>query len=226
VLTIVWRDEESAGYADLIPYDWLRSEGYTEERTHDVIGPRLGRDRAKCSIGVSGINADLDYRPFAEFNHKHGMLLGVLRVQFSTTDRSAVSRVLWKDEGRRVFKPYPTTVTLAPVSQEEFDAEVAASLRLSSAERRKRLASAPRKPKRMSQTSTAYHRNPDVVAEVLPVAKGVCQLCKSPAPFKRASTGKPYLEVHHRIWLARGGDDTVENAIALCPNCHRKAHYG
>ncbi len=25
--------------------------------------------------------------------------------------------------------------------------------------------------------------------------------------------------------LANNGDDTVENAIALCPNCHRKAHY-
>jgi len=24
----------------------------------------------------------------------------------------------------------------------------------------------------------------------------------------------------------RSGGDTVENAIALCPNCHRKYHYG
>ncbi|MEY8786001.1 HNH endonuclease [Citrobacter freundii] len=22
------------------------------------------------------------------------------------------------------------------------------------------------------------------------------------------------------------GEDSVENAIALCPNCHREAHYG
>jgi len=34
------------------------------------------------------------------------------------------------------------------------------------------------------------------------------------------------LEVHHKVPLAEGGDDTVENAIALCPNCHRHAHYG
>ena len=26
--------------------------------------------------------------------------------------------------------------------------------------------------------------------------------------------------------LLEGGPDTVENAIALCPNCHRKQHYG
>ncbi len=36
----------------------------------------------------------------------------------------------------------------------------------------------------------------------------------------------PYLEVHHRIPLAKKGEDTVANAIALCPNCHRKSHYG
>jgi len=26
--------------------------------------------------------------------------------------------------------------------------------------------------------------------------------------------------------LSEGGEDTLENAIALCPNCHRKMHYG
>jgi len=26
--------------------------------------------------------------------------------------------------------------------------------------------------------------------------------------------------------LANGGSDTIENTIALCPNCHREFHYG
>uniref|UniRef100_UPI003D06D395 HNH endonuclease n=1 Tax=Alcaligenes faecalis TaxID=511 RepID=UPI003D06D395 len=64
------------------------------------------------------------------------------------------------------------------------------------------------------------------MAEVLERASGSCEACKEPAPFKRKSDGTPYLEVHHRIQLAHGGEDTVENAIALCPNCHRKAHFG
>ena len=68
-------------------------------------------------------------------------------------------------------------------------------------------------------------RNPDVVVEALLRANGVCERCKKPAPFARRSDGTPYLEVHHRIPLAVGGEDTVENAIALCPNCHRAAHY-
>lgn len=31
-------------------------------------------------------------------------------------------------------------------------------------------------------------------------------------------------DVHHRKPLARGGRNTIENAIVLCPNCHRIAH--
>ncbi|WP_423774870.1 hypothetical protein [Aneurinibacillus aneurinilyticus] len=26
--------------------------------------------------------------------------------------------------------------------------------------------------------------------------------------------------------LAQGREDTMANAVALCPNCDRKAHYG
>ena len=71
-----------------------------------------------------------------------------------------------------------------------------------------------------------YVRNPDVVAEALHIADGFCGNCKRRAPFLRRSDGSAYLEVHHRVPLAEGGEDTLENAIALCPNCHRKEHYG
>ncbi|MEB2604822.1 HNH endonuclease [Burkholderia cenocepacia] len=71
-----------------------------------------------------------------------------------------------------------------------------------------------------------FERNPDVIAEALHLARGICQGCGNPAPFERKATGRPYLEVHHVVPLAEGGDDTVSNAIALCPNCHRERHYG
>lgn len=70
-----------------------------------------------------------------------------------------------------------------------------------------------------------FVRNPHVVAEVLRRANGTCERCRSEAPFDRAD-GTPYLEVHHIVRLADDGDDSVENAIALCPNCHRELHYG
>ena len=44
--------------------------------------------------------------------------------------------------------------------------------------------------------------------------------------FKRKKDNTPYLEVHHKIRLSDGGEDTIDNVVALCPNCHRKAHYG
>lgn len=46
------------------------------------------------------------------------------------------------------------------------------------------------------------------------------------APFLRASDQSSYLEVHHKVPLADDGDDTVGNAIAVCPNCHREEHFG
>jgi len=69
-------------------------------------------------------------------------------------------------------------------------------------------------------------RNPDVIAEVLERANGICEYCGNPAPFNRASDGTPYLEIHHKKPLSQGGDDSVENAVALCPNCHREDHFG
>jgi 5-methylcytosine-specific restriction protein A len=54
-------------------------------------------------------------------------------------------------------------------------------------------------------------------------ADGICQLCNRPAPFKNRD-GEPFLEIHHIIPLAEGGQDSIENVVALCPNCHRRMH--
>jgi hypothetical protein len=101
--------------------------------------------------------------------------------------------------------------------------------RADSAEARlSRLQNAPAIPQKFIATTTAFKRNPDVVAEVLERASGKCEnpKCDKPIPFLRISDQSTYLEVHHKTPLAQGGDDTVENAIALCPNCHREAHFG
>lgn len=47
-----------------------------------------------------------------------------------------------------------------------------------------------------------------------------------PTPFRRRSDGSSYFDVHHRVPLAIGGKDKVDNAITKCPNCHRGAHFG
>ena len=54
-------------------------------------------------------------------------------------------------------------------------------------------------------------------------ANGYCQLCRRPAPFCNPAN-EPYLELHHIRSLAKGGQNTVSNCVALCPNCHKKMH--
>ena len=110
--------------------------------------------------------------------------------------------------------------------QNELEKAVEKSEKSRPEDRSSRLKNAPKKPKQIYVTSTVYQRNPDVVVEVIKRANGVCEQCKSPAPFLRVKDGSPYLEVHHKHQLAHGGDDTVKNAVALCPNCHREAHFG
>ncbi len=81
-------------------------------------------------------------------------------------------------------------------------------------------------PKQNDVSTQAYERDPKVVAYALEKAKGKCGACKKPAPFIRRATGEPFLEIHHITMLKDGGSDTIDNVIALCPNCHRKRHYG
>ena len=109
---------------------------------------------------------------------------------------------------------------------EEFDYAVKKSSMLLTVERKKKIESLPEKPVRKLAIIEVYDRNPHVVAAVLERAKGICESCNLPAPFLRSKDLTPFLEVHHRKPLAEDGVDTIENALAVCPNCHRKAHYG
>jgi hypothetical protein len=80
-------------------------------------------------------------------------------------------------------------------------------------------------PLRTTRSVELIERNPVVKAWVLREANGVCQLCEQVGPFKD-SDGQPFLEVHHIKPLAESGEDSVRNAVALCPNCHRRCHHG
>lgn len=74
-----------------------------------------------------------------------------------------------------------------------------------------------------SVQTTSYERNEYVAEYAKRRANGICELCEHPAPFKN-SKGFPFLETHHIIWLSEEGPDTIDNTVALCPNCHRKMH--
>lgn len=82
-------------------------------------------------------------------------------------------------------------------------------------------------PRRIAAATphATYERRADVKAWVLREARGRCELCRCDAPFKNVND-EGYLELHHVHQLAEGGPDIVENAVALCPNCHRRLHHG
>lgn len=79
------------------------------------------------------------------------------------------------------------------------------------------------KPRRIAVSSQNFQRDPLVRAWVLQHAQGRCECCDFPSPFSTIN-GLPYLEVHHVKPLADSGSDRIENAVALCPNCHRALH--
>jgi len=70
-----------------------------------------------------------------------------------------------------------------------------------------------------------YDRDLAVIEWILEQADGVCENCNNDAPFIKKN-GDCYLEVHHLRNLADGGSDTVQNTVAICPNCHREFHSG
>jgi hypothetical protein len=80
-------------------------------------------------------------------------------------------------------------------------------------------------PERTSPPGKRFVREPQVIAYVLKRAGRKCEACLEVAPFLR-DDGTPFLEVHHLQMLAEGGHDTPENAAGVCPNCHRRLHYG
>jgi len=108
----------------------------------------------------------------------------------------------------------------------ELAAEVAKAASLPASELQRLASKAPKIPERIQIVSLGFRRSAHVIVAVLRRANGVCEQCGRAAPFTRRSDGSPFLEVHHRTPLSQGGEDTIANASALCPNCHREAHHG
>lgn len=118
-------------------------------------------------------------------------------------------------------------VPLRELEIEAGDVAVAPAPAISLPELRKRAlaAAAPATGKQASPAATVFVRSRDVRDYVLARADGVCEACGDAAPFTTAS-GRPYLEAHHIRRLSDGGPDDPRHVGGICPNCHRRAHYG
>lgn len=119
---------------------------------------------------------------------------------------------------------WPDNATAPTANPVELDRRVSRLLSLRSGSLPK--PKGQRNPRKRSHPGgTDYERLPGVKAWVLREAAGTCECCGSLGPFL-SDRGVPFLEVHHVHWLASGGPDVIENAVATCPNCHRELHLG
>lgn len=187
--------------------------GFLYHRTLSQLGTEIYFNRILTDYGrfylEKAITATLAHLEYYEAQPKGGRLSGIAKICKRFKSGQLSSAIL----------------TIEAIN-EEFQLAVEDALADNSAARRERLKNAPPKPKRRIAQHFVYIRNPDVVAEVLSRAEGNCEKCKRKAPFKKKKDNSNYLEAHHRIPFTEGGEDTVKNAIALCPNCHREAHFG
>lgn len=203
-------------------HDWLIAQGKSPKTIKHYTGAIDGRLR--------GMATHFDNGDFLLGDIKTSAAFADTCQTFDPTEEILPLNTRGKDMYRRALVMYAeyrhSSLNEAALVQEDFLQSVQKALQDSAEQRRARLEKAPKKPSKKTVRTVVFNRNPDVVAEVLLRAEGNCEGCKEPAPFKRKSDSSPYLEVHHRIPLAQNGEDTVENAIALCPNCHRERHFG
>lgn len=81
-------------------------------------------------------------------------------------------------------------------------------------------------PPKRNRIVNDFVRDPYIVAAAISRAADRCEMPACASQLFNREDGRPYLEVHHIVPLSEGGDDTLVNAAALCPSCHRELHYG
>ena len=83
---------------------------------------------------------------------------------------------------------------------------------------------ATRDVQRSVRQGLVYERSDAIRNLVLQRAAGCCEYCGAKG-FETVAGGI-YLETHHVIPLCEDGADSTHNVAALCPEHHRRAHYG
>lgn len=87
-----------------------------------------------------------------------------------------------------------------------------------------------KKPKKIIGNTQSYKRSDYNAKKAIIIANYKCDLDNTHETFF-AKNGKPYMEAHHLIPMHVQEQfdvsiDVLANIICLCPNCHKKIHYG
>ena len=163
---------------------------------------------------------------FEGFEHHGYVYRGIVRLagtpfQKEERDKSGSIRKVWKF-------PLELCSKQSYLEQKLIDEEQAykraVAQRMSTTALRKKAKDASQYSKSSTREviSQVHERNELIREYSLRRADGVCELCHQDAPFKVKDV--PYLESHHIKWLSKGGEDSISNTAAVCPNCHKRLH--
>ncbi len=86
------------------------------------------------------------------------------------------------------------------------------------------------KPEKIFVDKVSYKRNIEKAKKSIIISNFKCDLDNTHVSFT-SKNGKPFMEAHHLVPLSTQNyfDNSLDvdaNIFCLCPNCHRKLHYG
>lgn len=136
-------------------------------------------------------------------------------------------KIAFSTDGRDIFicniSPSGQGITKAIAAYEE--SAVSANERLPINKLISRAIKAKRTPDSQQTITTTYYRDPAIIAFVHRRSDYRCETPKCNYIGFKKSGGGLFIETHHIKPLSEGGEDSVFNVAALCPNCHRMMHY-
>ncbi|MGG3943012.1 HNH endonuclease [Peribacillus psychrosaccharolyticus] len=176
---------------------------------------------------AESLNNGIEMHLFEVFETKKYLYLGVVELvanpyQEEQLDDNGMKRQVWIFPLKSINNQKKIIVPDLIIRMKEVLREKKVR-KLDNGELENRARTARRKSSKRRTATTTYERDPYVSEFAKRWAKGICQLCNHPAPFLNKN-GDPYLHTHHIEWLSRGGEDSIYNTVALCPNCHDKMH--
>ena len=78
----------------------------------------------------------------------------------------------------------------------------------------------------LGKEQTVYARENFPLEEINKIyrrAQNKCEYCEHQTFEKK--NGEMYFEIHHIVHYSDGGENSAQNCVLLCPNCHRKIHF-
>ncbi|GGI10910.1 HNH endonuclease [Gottfriedia solisilvae] len=195
----------------------LHYTGMGQNGNQDIM---FGQNKTLLESNTNGISVYL-FESFKSGKHTFVGQIKLVAEPYQATQKGqdGSERLVW------IFPVQPLTdqfieKEIIEVNQEDKEGEAA---KLSIEELKKKALEANQKPGSRTTSATTYERDPFIAEFTKRRANGICDLCNLHAPFNN-KIGDPYLESHHIEWLSKGGEDSIENTVALCPNCHKKMH--